>query len=515
MQQRTPLVLIILDGWGYSEETAHNAIAKARTPFWDNALQNTPHTLLEASGEPVGLPHLQMGNSEVGHMHIGAGRTILQDFTRINQAIENNSFEKNSLFLDTITALKATNHTLHILGLLSPGGVHSHEAHLFAFLAFCKKHHFDNIALHLFLDGRDTPPKSALASIQRLNEHLSAFPNPMIASISGRFYALDRDKRWERIEPVYQLLTTGESAQRFESAEAAINAYYDESIYDEFIPPTAIGTPKPILDGDSVFFFNFRADRARELTEPFVLNDFSGFAREKKPKLDGFISMTTYADYLKTDVAFPPFKLSDTLGEALSKHHLRQLRIAETEKYAHVTFFLNGGREAPFPGEERILIPSPKVKTYDLQPEMSAPEITAAIVESITHKSHDVIICNYANADMVGHTGKFEATQQAIACLDNAMSLISQALEKVGGQLLITADHGNAESMFNEKTGQAHTAHTNHLVPLVFIGDEAWEFNSKNKGTLSDIAPTLLTLLGISPPSSMTGKSLLTREKHS
>lgn len=510
MQRPSPLVLIILDGWGYSEETSYNAIAKAKTPFWDKVWQNTPHTLIEASGEAVGLPHLQMGNSEVGHMHIGSGRTIFQDYTRINHAIQHQAFETNPLFLETIQKLKASGKTLHLMGLLSPGGVHSHEEHLFAFLKLCEQQKFYNIALHLFLDGRDTPPQSALQSIEKLNQALANFPSQVVRSITGRYYAMDRDKRWSRIQPVYELLTAGTSDATFSSAEVAIEHYYNQAIYDEFIPPTRIGDAKTIEDEDAIFFFNFRADRARELTEAFIHEDFSGFKRRLRPKPLNFISMTTYADYLDTEAAFPAFKLEETLGEVLAQQHLKQLRIAETEKYAHVTFFLNGGREAPFEGEERILIPSPKVETYDLKPEMSAPEVTEAILESIQQKKHDVIICNFANADMVGHTGDFEATLKAVACLDNCMASIHEALSKTNGHLLITADHGNAEKMFNSETKQAHTAHTNYLVPLVYVGNGPWTFLPNHTGTLADIAPTMLTLLDIDKPKSMTGQSLLT-----
>lgn len=509
MQLETPLVLIILDGWGYSEQISHNAIAKANTPFWDSCWQNAPHTLLEASGTPVGLPKSQMGNSEVGHMHIGAGRIIPQDFTRINQAIEDGSFETNNAFIQTIQGLKSSQNTLHIMGLLSPGGVHSHEEHLFAFLELCKNNNFDAIKLHLFLDGRDTPPKSAIQSIEKLEAHLTYLPGAEIASISGRFYAMDRDSRWERIEPVYQLLTTGHAEYHFDHPIDAIQYFYTHDISDEFIPPTAIGLKSYIQDSDAIFFFNFRKDRARELTEAFILPNFDKFQRQSTPNLSSFVSMTTYADTLETTVAFPPFQLEKTLGEILSDHQLTQLRIAETEKYAHVTFFLNGGLEHTFPLEERILIPSPKVSTYDLKPEMSALEITHEIMHAIEARSHDVIICNYANADMVGHTGDFDATIRAIECLDLCLSRIADALAKAGGQLLITADHGNAECMFNHETQMPHTAHTNYLVPLVYIGHNDLQFEVNHIGSLADIAPTILTLLGITPPDSMTGQALL------
>lgn len=513
MSNMPPFVFMVLDGWGYSENSDHNAIAKAKTPQWDAWWRTEPHTLLNASGQPVGLPAEQMGNSEVGHMHLGAGRMIPQDFTRINHAIADGSFEKNTVFKHMFNQLEQTHKTLHVFGLLSPGGVHSHENHLFAFLKLCTTRNIKNIALHLFLDGRDTPPKSAQTSLLRLNNHIKHHPNIHIKSICGRYYALDRDTRWDRVAPVYQLLTEGHAEAHFNTAEEAIEHFYEQNIHDEFIPPTQIGKADPMQDGDAVFFFNFRADRARELTQAFLCDDFNGFARPTHPKLSDFISMTQYADSLKTTPVFPPSQIKHTLGEILSQHHLRQLRVAETEKYAHVTFFFNGGSEQPFPGEDRVLVPSPSdIATYDLKPEMSAPAITEVILQAIQNKTHDVIICNYANADMVGHTGNFEATVQAIEALDTAMLAIGNALRKVGGQLLITADHGNAESMFNNTTGQPHTAHTNGPVPLLYVGEPGWTFKNSTQNSLIDVAPTALTLLGITPPDNMHGQTLIRRD---
>lgn len=512
MSAHSPFVLLILDGFGYSNKMSHNAIAKASTPQWDDWWQHRPHMLLQASGEAVGLPDKQMGNSEVGHMHIGAGRKIDQDFTRINQAISRGQLAHNHTLLQMMNTLQQSGKTLHIFGLLSPGGVHSHENHLFEFLKYCQTDASQPIALHLFLDGRDTPPQSAIESIQRLNRVLNNLPNARIASIAGRYFALDRDQRWNRIEPVYRLMTEGISELSFDTALLAIEYYYQQGIFDEFIPPTRIGRASCIEDHDQVFFFNFRADRARELTEAFLAKDFQAFHRTKHPQLNQFVSMTQYADYLPTEPLFPPLRLKDTLGEVLSKHQLSQLRIAETEKYAHVTFFLNGGIETVFPGEERVLIPSPKVSTYNLKPEMSAPLITQAILHAIHHRTHDVIICNYANADMVGHTGDFEATCEAITYLDKALHQIGQALESVNGQLLITADHGNAECMYNELIDQPHTAHTTNLVPLLYVGNKHWTFDAHQKGSLIDIAPTMLTLLNIKPPATMTGRALLTND---
>jgi len=512
MQKKAPLLLMILDGWGYNECNKYNAIAQANTPQWDEWWQNCPHILLQASGLPVGLPDEQMGNSEVGHMHIGAGRVIQQDFTRINQAIKNGEFANNPVFLQVIETVQKTKKTLHIMGLLSPGGVHSHEQHLFALLKLCDNQHVNSVCLHLFLDGRDTPPQSALQSVELLNQKLKAHPVGKICSITGRYYAMDRDKRWERMEPVYTLLTQGQSEHHFNDAESAINYFYQHNLSDEFIPPTLIGTTKPVEDGDAILFFNFRADRARQLTAAFVSQSFDGFNRTVQPHLSYFVTMTQYDKNLPTNEAFLPIPLNNTLGEVIAAHGLRQLRIAETEKYAHVTFFFNGGKESIFVNEERILIPSPKIPTYNLQPEMSAPQLTATLIEAINRQVYDVIICNYANADMVGHSGDFNATVCAIECLDQCMHQVWQALAKQGGQMLITADHGNAEEMFDNKTRQPHTAHTNEPVPLVYVGGD-WHFNRK-EGSLIDIAPTVLALLGITPPAEMTGHQLLEKNSH-
>lgn len=512
MQKKNPLLLMILDGWGYNQDTKYNAIAQANTPQWDAWWQTRPHILLNASGVPVGLPVQQMGNSEVGHMHIGAGRIIQQDFTRINQSIDNGEFAKNQVFLGAIDELKQTHKSLHIMGLCSPGGVHSHEHHLFALLALCAQQNVHSVCLHLFLDGRDTPPQSALQSIERLQSVLKKYPVATICSISGRYYAMDRDNRWERIASVYNLLTQGQSESQFTDAETAIKSYYQQNLSDEFIPPSIIGSPRMITDGDAILFFNFRADRARQLTTAFINPSFTHFNRKFHPHLSYFISMTQYDKNLSTTPAFPPFPLNNTLGEVIAAHGLSQLRIAETEKYAHVTFFFNGGNEHIFTHEERILIPSPQVATYNMQPEMSAPQLTDRLIAAINSNAYDVIICNYANADMVGHSGDFHATIRAIECLDHCMSRVWNALEQVNGQLLITADHGNAEEMFDETTHQAHTAHTCEPVPLVYIGGH-WHF-THTEGNLTDIAPTILGLLGITPPAEMTGHQLLKKNTH-
>lgn len=506
-------MLMILDGWGYNESDKYNAIAMANSPQWDKWWQTCPHALLNASGLPVGLPEEQMGNSEVGHMHIGAGRVIQQDFTRINQAIHSDAFAKNPIFNDVIEDLKKTGKSLHIMGLLSPGGVHSHEDHLFAFLKLCDNQQFNSVCLHLFLDGRDTPPQSALDSLNRLNQELKIHPVGRICTISGRYYAMDRDKRWERIKPVYTLLTQAQSDYQFNDAKSAIHNFYEQQISDEFIPPTLIGEKSAINEGDALFFFNFRADRARQLSAAFINPGFNEFERTIQPKISHFITMTQYDKNFSTLIAFPPIPLNNTLGEVLSNNGLTQLRIAETEKYAHVTFFFNGGNEQVFTNEERILIPSPKVATYDLQPEMSAPELTNALVDAINSQSYDVIICNYANADMIGHSGNFKATVRAIECLDQCMGQVWEALAKQKGNLLITADHGNAEAMFDDATHQAHTAHTCQPVPFVYVGGN-WHI-TRSKGNLIDVAPTILTLLGITPPTEMTGHTLLEKNNAS
>lgn len=507
MTCKKPLVLMILDGWGYSPHQKHNAIAQAHTPQWDEWWQQCPHILLDAAGESVGLPNLQMGNSEVGHMHIGAGRIIQQDYTRINTAINNGVLAQNPTLMAAAQHLKAAKKALHIMGLLSPGGVHSHEQHLFALLSFCQQQGIQEVYLHLFLDGRDTPPQSILPSLERLNHVLQTQQVGIISSLSGRYYAMDRDNRWERIEPVYNLITQGISKYHFPDATTAIHYWYQNQLSDEFVPPTLIGTPQPIEDGDTLLFFNFRADRARQLTAAFIAPEFQAFTKTRTAKLSYFISMTQYDEMLPSTAIFPPVSMENTLGEVLAQHGLRQLRIAETEKYAHVTFFFNGGKEYLLPNEKRILITSPKVATYDLQPEMSAFELTDTLVNAINKQEYDVIICNYANADMVGHSGNFAATIKAIECLDQCMSTVWQALAPFNGALLITADHGNAEEMFNETTNQAHTAHTTEPVPLVYIGG-GWHF-TQQQGSLIDIAPTILHLLGIPSPVDMNGQVLL------
>jgi len=494
-----PLALIILDGFGYREDKAHNAIESANKPFWDKLWSEHPHTLISGSGKCVGLPAGQMGNSEVGHLNMGAGRLVYQDLTRIDVSIQDGSFFTNEALVKTFQYLQKNNKALHVLGLISPGGVHSHETHIYALLDFAKKMDLKKVYVHAFLDGRDTPPKSAASSLQELQKH------GKIISIIGRYYAMDRDKRYERVEKAYALITTGAAAFTAENALDGLKAAYARNETDEFVEATRIGNENIAMeDGDAVIFMNFRADRARQLTRAFVDPDFSGFSRNFWPKVR-FVTLTEYDSTLNVPVLFPKISLDNIFGEYISEKGLRQLRIAETEKYAHVTFFFNGGVEKPSFGEDRILIPSPKVATYDLQPAMSAEEITDRLIAEIPN--YDVIICNFANPDMLGHTGNFEATVEAIEVIDRCLAKIIPALQAAGGEALITADHGNAELMFDNKTHQPHTAHTHELVPLVYVGRKATF--TKSNGVLSDIAPTMLYLLNIEQPKEMTGETLL------
>lgn len=495
-----PFALIILDGWGYREETEANAIAQANKPNWDKLWEKYPHTLISGCGRCVGLPDDQMGNSEVGHLNIGAGRIVHQDLTRIDLEIEDGSFFKNPVFLQTIDQAIKNQKAIHVLGLISPGGVHSHERQIFALMQLAKQRGATKVYLHAFLDGRDTPPQSAKVSLQK-------FKDEKIVSLIGRYYAMDRDNRWERIQKAYDLLTLGKADYHAKDPIAGLELAYARGENDEFVHATTIGeTPTTINDGDAIIFMNFRADRAREITRAFLDTDFTGFHREKQPKLSAFVSLTQYDITLKTTIAYPPEELNHIFGQYISELGLHQLRIAETEKYAHVTFFFNGGVEKAYPFEDRVLIPSPKVATYDLQPEMSAPELTDRLVAEIKSQKYDFIICNFANPDMVGHTGKLPAAIKAIECIDTCLGKIIAALQSVGGECLITADHGNAEMMFDKTTGQPHTAHTHELVPLVYVGRNA-EVIKKN-GILSDIAPTMLYLTGLKQPEQMTGQSI-------
>lgn len=502
----TPTLLIILDGFGLSEDPSHNAIAQARTPNWDAYWSGSARTRLDASGHAVGLPAGQMGNSEVGHLNIGAGRLVEQDLMRIGEAQKSHGFED----LDTVKALIAhatsAKSTIHLMGLVSDGGVHSHLDHLLQLIHTLGKAGLP-IAVHAFLDGRDVPPKSAEPYLRTLADTLASYPSAGIATIGGRYYGMDRDQRWERLEKAYQAMVMGRAEHTADDALTALQMAYARDETDEFVLPTCIGAPRPIQPNDVILHANFRADRARQLTQALTQADFSGFATTPFPYV---VTMTEYAQGLTDKMLFPPFQPKNVFGEVLSKAGLKQLRVAETEKYAHVTFFFNGGREAPFPGEDRKLIPSPKVATYDEQPEMSLPEVTKTLVQAIQSQAYDVIITNFANADMVGHTGSLPAAIAAIEAVDKALGEVKAALDAVGGQALITADHGNAETMYNGQTEQPHTAHTTNLVPLVYWGPDNVQLREQ-PGTLADIAPTLLSLMGQPIPDSMTGDNLSQR----
>jgi 2,3-bisphosphoglycerate-independent phosphoglycerate mutase len=504
--------LLILDGFGYSESAGNNAVAMANTPTWDNLWQSAPHSLLACHGGVVGLPDDQMGNSEVGHLHLGCGRLLAQDLTRIDNAVKQEHFFANPALCQAVDAAKAGGKALHIMGLLSPGGVHSHEVQIQAMVELAVRRGLDKVYVHAFLDGRDTPPKSAGDSIAVLEAKLAQLGKGRIASISGRFYGMDRDKRWDRVEKAYHLIVDGLGDFSAASASEGLQAAYERGETDEFVQTTAIVPPgsQPVRleDGDAMVFMNFRADRAREISIALNFADFDGFARPRVAKLSTYVTLTEYREDFPFPIAYPPESVANSFGEILSKAGLKQLRLAETEKYAHVTFFFNGGIETPFPGEDRVLVPSPKVRTYDLQPEMSAPEVTDKLVAAIEGGQYDAIICNYANGDMVGHTGILPAAIKAVETLDASLARILEAIRKSGGELLLTADHGNAEQMVDPETGEPHTAHTMNPVPLVYVGRD---FKLADGGGLADIAPTLLDIMGMQQPAEMTGRSLLVR----
>ena len=512
-RHKTPTVLIVLDGWGYREETQDNAIANASTPVWDRLWADAPHALISASGADVGLPGGQMGNSEVGHMSLGSGRVIYQNISRIDEAIKDGSFNQNPAFTSAIDKATAAGGAVHVFGLLSPGGVHSHEQQIFAAIRLAAARGAKQVYLHAFLDGRDMPPRSAGPSLEKADALFAELGCGRTATVCGRYYAMDRDSRWDRIESAYALLTEGASQYRADNSSDALDAAYQRDESDEFVLPTIIcnGQQKPALvsDNDAVVFMNFRSDRARQLTRAFVDKDFDRFQRNTVPALADFVTATEYASDIEAGCAFAPEILDNVLGDYLAQRHMTQLRIAETEKYAHVTFFFSGGREAVFAGEDRQLIASPDVATYDLKPEMSAPELTDKLVQAITCGKYDVIICNYANGDMVGHTGVFDAAVKAVETLDVCLGRVEHALLNAGGQALVTADHGNCEQMADHASGQAHTQHTTELVPLVYIGPKQAGLKPTG-GILADIAPTLLDLMELPQPSEMTGTSLLT-----
>ncbi|MFO7603824.1 MAG: 2,3-bisphosphoglycerate-independent phosphoglycerate mutase [Gammaproteobacteria bacterium] len=505
-----PMLLIVLDGWGYSENLEANAIAAAHKPTWDRLWEQYPHTLIRGSGAEVGLPADQMGNSEVGHLNLGAGRVVYQEFTRVSRSIKTGSFFTNQTLVDAAALARDSGKALHILGLLSTGGVHSHEEHIHAMVELAVKEGVEKIYVHAFTDGRDTAPKSASDSIKAMEARFAELGKGRFASIIGRYFAMDRDHRWPRIQQAYDLITQGQADFQAVDAMTGLGMAYNRGETDEFIQATAIVPPgeAPVRmeDGDVLVFMNYRSDRARQITRPFIEPDFDAFERGYVPKLGMFVSLTEYKADFDVPVAYPPDRLKNVFGEYISNLGLRQLRIAETEKYAHVTFFFNGGREEPFEFEDRILVNSPNVATYDLQPEMNAPELTDKLVAAIESGQYDAIICNYANPDMVGHTGIFKATVKAIEALDACLARVVESIQKVGGEALITADHGNAEQMVNPETGQPHTAHTSNLVPLIYIGRPA--VLSAN-GALSDVAPTMLDLMGLELPPEMNGRSLV------
>ena len=513
-QARRPLMFMILDGWGYREAREGNAILTARTPNLDRLTEEYPWCFLEASGEAVGLPEGQMGNSEVGHLNIGAGRIVYQDLTRINLSIKNGDFFKNPAFLNAISNAKANDSSLHLMGLVSYGGVHSYMTHLYSLIKLSQEKGLKKVYIHAFLDGRDVPPKAALKDIKELDAFCKENGSVKIATLSGRYYAMDRDQRWERTKLAYDALTRGVAPYTAPDAETAVSEAYGRGETDEFVKPTVItdseGKPEAIIrDNDSVIFFNFRPDRARQLTWAFVNKDFEGFTREKRPKVH-YVCMAQYDETLDSPIAFPQEELENVLGEVLSEQGLIQIRIAETEKYAHVTFFLNGGQEKCYEGEDRCLIPSPKIATYDLKPEMSAYEVTDEVIKRIRSGKYDVIFLNFANMDMVGHTGILEAAVKAVETVDNCVGRIITVLKEAEGVALVTSDHGNAEQMENPMTGEPHTAHTSNPVKCIYVGNG--EVKALKNGKLCDLAPTLLELLNIRKPEEMKGESLIVKE---
>jgi 2,3-bisphosphoglycerate-independent phosphoglycerate mutase len=502
-----PAVLVILDGWGMSDNPDHNAILAARKPVWDKLWDDYPHTGIKTSGAAVGLPAGQMGNSEVGHLNLGAGRVVYQEITRISRSVRTGSFFNNRTLTDAVDTAIEKGSAVHVLGLLSPGGVHSLEEHIHAMVKLAVERGAPKVYVHAFLDGRDMPPKSAEPSLKAIEQVFAEVGGGRLASIIGRYYAMDRDHRWERIQQCYDLIVEGTGEYQAADGLTALQMAYERGETDEFVKATAIGEQVQIADGDVIINMNYRSDRARQITRPFIEADFDGFERHVIPELAAYVSLTEYNKDFDIPVAFPPERLSNVFGQYIANLGLRQLRLAETEKYAHVTFFFNGGVEQPFEGEDRILVPSPKVATYDLQPEMSAAEVTDNLCEAIESGKYDAIICNYANGDMVGHTGNYEAAVKAIEALDQSLGRVLATLEKNGGEMLITADHGNAEQMVDPAAGQAHTAHTCNLVPLVYVGRAGARLHGN--GALCDIAPTLLQIMGLKQPTEMTGRPLL------
>ena len=507
-----PVALIILDGWGVSQKTEANALALARLPFYNSLLRTCPYTMLSASGEDTGLPDKQMGNSEVGHMNLGAGRIVYQDFTRINRAIRDGSFATNPVIAQVLHKVRSTGGRLHLLGLLSDGGVHSHISHLEAILELVKKEGRPPVFVHAFLDGRDTPPRNGLGYIKTADARMRQLGVGTIASVMGRYYAMDRDQRWDRVAKAYAAIVEGTGVHR-KSAEEAVTASYAANVTDEFVVPAVIVDQHDhpigsIDDDDGIFFYNFRADRARELTRALIEPTFEAFPQKTVPKLAAFATMTSYDETFTHPVAFPPFRLTRILPELISERGLKQLRIAETEKYAHVTYFFNGGDEKTYPGEDRVLIPSPRdVATYDLKPQMSAREVADEAVRRIESRQYHLIVLNFANPDMVGHTGNLQAAIQAAEVIDECLTKVISAMRRIGGAVVLTADHGNLEQMVDYETGQPHTAHTLNPVPCIIVDDRPHALRAS--GVLADIAPTILMLMGLPQPPEMTGVSLI------
>ena len=505
-----PLVLIILDGFGHSDSHHGNAVYEAKMPVFDRLYKTMPNGLISGSGMDVGLPDGQMGNSEVGHMNLGAGRVVYQDFTRVTKAIRDGEFFENPVICAAVDKAVGAGKAVHIMGLLSDGGVHSHEDHLVAMVELAVKRGADKIYLHAFLDGRDTPPRSAHQYLDTMEAAYGRLGKGRTATIIGRYFAMDRDNRWDRVESAYNLIVDGTSEFQAATPKAGLDAAYERGENDEFVKATVIAgedeTVATINDGDTVLFMNFRPDRARQLTRAFVDSDFDGFQRELRPELADFVMTTEYDATIDTPCAFPPENLVNSFGDYLAKQNKTQLRIAETEKYAHVTFFFSGGQEALYEGEERILVPSPKVATYDLQPEMSAPEVTEKLVAAIESGKFDAIICNYANCDQVGHSGMFDAAVKAVEAVDSCLAQVLAAVEKAGGEALITADHGNVEEMFDPVSGQVSTQHSTLPVPFVYVGTR--DVTLADGGSLADVAPTMLYLMGLEQPEEMTGHSL-------
>ena len=510
-EKKTPTVLVIIDGFGYREQNQHNAIAAAKAPFFQSLWNNNPKTLIHTSGMFVGLPEGQMGNSEVGHMTLGAGRVVYQNFTRINKAISDGDFFTNTVFCEAIDKAVEAGKAVHIMGLLSPGGVHSHEDHINAMLKMAAQRGATKIYIHASLDGRDCPPRSAQSSLEKTQALCDELGVGKIATVIGRFYSMDRDQRWDRVEQAYNLMVDGTAEFTATDPLSALQAAYARDENDEFVQATTIveegATAVTIEDGDALLFMNFRPDRARQISHAIVDKHFDGFERNRVPELSTFVMTTEFEANLEVPCAYPPENLVNSFGEYLATQNKQQLRIAETEKYAHVTFFFSGGREELFDGEERILIPSPKVNTYDQMPEMSAHEVTEKLLEAIASGKYDSIICNYANCDQVGHTGNFEASVKAVEVIDSCLQQVVEAVAEQDGQVLITADHGNVEEMFDEASNQPHTQHTTLPVPLIYAGGQ--DLALDKDGSLADVAPTLLALMGLDQPKEMSGRSLL------